>query len=65
MMPPVVPRQPERDGYEILCLGAHGDDPDKREVEPDLVLAHYREDRHQDHRLVSELTTTPSATPRS
>jgi len=23
---------------------------------PDLVLTHYREDRHQDHRLVSELT---------
>jgi LmbE family N-acetylglucosaminyl deacetylase len=34
----------------------------KREVEPDLVLTHYREDRHQDHRLVSELTTTTSAT---
>jgi LmbE family N-acetylglucosaminyl deacetylase len=28
----------------------------KREVEPDLVLTHYRDDRHQDHRLVSELT---------
>jgi LmbE family N-acetylglucosaminyl deacetylase len=28
----------------------------KREVNPDLVLTHYREDRHQDHRLVSELT---------
>jgi hypothetical protein len=28
----------------------------KREVEPDLVLTHYREDRHQDHRLVPELT---------
>jgi LmbE family N-acetylglucosaminyl deacetylase len=27
-----------------------------REVEPDLVLTHYRDDRHQDHRLVSELT---------
>jgi LmbE family N-acetylglucosaminyl deacetylase len=23
---------------------------------PDLILTHYREDRHQDHRLVSELT---------
>jgi LmbE family N-acetylglucosaminyl deacetylase len=28
----------------------------KREVHPDLILTHYREDRHQDHRLVSELT---------
>lgn len=28
----------------------------KREVAPDLVLTHYRQDRHQDHRLVSDLT---------
>jgi LmbE family N-acetylglucosaminyl deacetylase len=28
----------------------------KREVVPDLVLTHHREDLHQDHRLVSELT---------
>jgi LmbE family N-acetylglucosaminyl deacetylase len=28
----------------------------KREVQPDVVFTHYREDRHQDHRLVSELT---------
>ncbi len=28
----------------------------KREVRPDLVFTHYREDRHQDHRLVSDLT---------
>jgi len=28
----------------------------KHEVKPDIVLTHYREDRHQDHRLVSELT---------
>jgi LmbE family N-acetylglucosaminyl deacetylase len=27
-----------------------------RETRPDLVLTHYRDDRHQDHRLVSELT---------
>jgi LmbE family N-acetylglucosaminyl deacetylase len=26
------------------------------EVEPDLVLTHYREDLHQDHRLLAELT---------
>lgn len=28
----------------------------KPTVEPDLVLTHYRDDRHQDHRVVSELT---------
>lgn len=28
----------------------------KRDCDPDVVFTHYREDRHQDHRLVSELT---------
>jgi LmbE family N-acetylglucosaminyl deacetylase len=28
----------------------------KREVSPDLVLTHYRDDRHQDHRMLSDLT---------
>lgn len=28
----------------------------KDRTNPDLVLTHYREDRHQDHRLASELT---------
>jgi len=28
----------------------------KRQVQPDIVLTHYREDLHQDHRLVAELT---------
>ena len=28
----------------------------KTRVAPDLVLTHYRDDRHQDHRLISELT---------
>jgi LmbE family N-acetylglucosaminyl deacetylase len=28
----------------------------KGEFKPDLVLTHYREDRHQDHRFVSDLT---------
>ncbi len=28
----------------------------KREVSPDLILTHYRHDRHQDHRLISDLT---------
>jgi LmbE family N-acetylglucosaminyl deacetylase len=28
----------------------------KREFSPDLIFTHYRNDRHQDHRLVSDLT---------
>ena len=28
----------------------------KRRMSPDLVFTHHREDRHQDHRLISELT---------
>ncbi|MBN2215316.1 MAG: PIG-L family deacetylase [Bacteroidales bacterium] len=28
----------------------------KRAFDPDLVFTHYRDDRHQDHRLVSDLT---------
>lgn len=28
----------------------------KTQASPDLVFTHYRDDRHQDHRLVSELT---------
>ena len=28
----------------------------KRELKPDLILTHFRNDRHQDHRLVCELT---------
>ncbi len=28
----------------------------KSEIQPDLILTHYESDRHQDHRLVSELT---------
>jgi LmbE family N-acetylglucosaminyl deacetylase len=28
----------------------------KRDVKPDIVLTHHRDDRHQDHRLVSNLT---------
>jgi LmbE family N-acetylglucosaminyl deacetylase len=28
----------------------------KREFSPDVVFTHYRDDRHQDHRLVSDLT---------
>jgi LmbE family N-acetylglucosaminyl deacetylase len=28
----------------------------KRAVSPDVILTHYREDRHQDHRAISDLT---------
>ena len=28
----------------------------KRDASPDLILTHFRDDRHQDHRLLSELT---------
>ena len=28
----------------------------KDTINPDLILTHYRDDRHQDHRLISELT---------
>ncbi len=47
-----------RDGF-LPYLGAQVKDDFealKALASPDLVLTHYREDRHQDHRLVSELT---------
>ena len=28
----------------------------KNDVDPDLIFTHYREDRHQDHRTISDLT---------
>ena len=28
----------------------------KQRFDPDLILTHYRDDRHQDHRLISDLT---------
>jgi LmbE family N-acetylglucosaminyl deacetylase len=28
----------------------------RADIDPDLILTHYRHDRHQDHRLVAELT---------
>jgi LmbE family N-acetylglucosaminyl deacetylase len=28
----------------------------KCEISPDLILTHYRDDRHQDHRIISDLT---------
>jgi LmbE family N-acetylglucosaminyl deacetylase len=47
-----------RDGFLRYTGGAVKDDFEslKREFSPDLVFTHYREDRHQDRRLVSELT---------
>jgi len=47
-----------RDGY-FPYIGAEIKDffeELKRKYLPDLILTHYREDLHQDHRLVSELT---------
>lgn len=47
-----------RDGY-FPYIGAEIKDAFeelKRTYVPDLVLTHYREDLHQDHRLISELT---------
>ncbi len=47
-----------RDGY-LPYSGAQVKDvfeEVKREASPDLIFTHYRHDRHQDHRLVSELT---------
>jgi LmbE family N-acetylglucosaminyl deacetylase len=47
-----------RDGFLPFSGSAVKDDFEalKREFSPDLVFTHYRNDRHQDHRLVSELT---------
>ncbi|MBW8331892.1 MAG: PIG-L family deacetylase [Prolixibacteraceae bacterium] len=28
----------------------------KKEISPDLIFTHYRNDRHQDHRIISDLT---------
>src|SRR5512140_2774351 len=47
-----------RDGY-LPYVGAAVKDAFeelKREFAPDLVFTHFRGDRHQDHRLVSDLT---------
>ena len=58
VMEPTVIVHRFRDGY-FPYLGAALKDcfeQLKREVQPDLIFTHYREDLHQDHRLVSELT---------
>ena len=47
-----------RDGFLPYAGAAVKEDFEqiKKEVAPDLLFTHYREDRHQDHRVVSELT---------
>ena len=47
-----------RDGYFPYTGGEIKDffEELKRKYSPDVILTHYREDLHQDHRLVSELT---------
>ncbi len=47
-----------RDGFLPYSGSAVKDEFEalKREFSPDLVFTHYRDDRHQDHRLISELT---------
>jgi LmbE family N-acetylglucosaminyl deacetylase len=47
-----------RDGFLPYSGAAVKDEFEtlKREVSPDLIFTHYREDRHQDHRLISDLT---------
>jgi LmbE family N-acetylglucosaminyl deacetylase len=47
-----------RDGFLPYSGAAVKDEFEalKREFTPDLIFTHYRHDRHQDHRLVSELT---------
>jgi LmbE family N-acetylglucosaminyl deacetylase len=47
-----------RDGF-FPFLGAQIKDEFeaiKRDCNPDLIFTHYRDDRHQDHRLISDLT---------
>jgi LmbE family N-acetylglucosaminyl deacetylase len=47
-----------RDGYFPYIGGEIKDyfEQLKHEFSPDLVFTHYRDDRHQDHRLISDLT---------
>jgi len=47
-----------RNGYFPYCGAEIKDSFEslKREPEPDLIFTHYGLDRHQDHRIVSELT---------
>jgi LmbE family N-acetylglucosaminyl deacetylase len=47
-----------RDGFFPFVADRIKDDFEllKRQFDPDLVLTHYRDDRHQDHRVISDLT---------
>jgi LmbE family N-acetylglucosaminyl deacetylase len=47
-----------RDGFFPFVGAQIKDDFEalKREFDPDVVFTHYRDDRHQDHRLISDLT---------
>ena len=47
-----------RDGFLPYAGGQIKDDFEalKRLIDPDLIFTHYRDDRHQDHRLISDLT---------
>jgi len=47
-----------RDGYLPYAGASVKDEFEtlKREYNPDVIFTHYREDRHQDHRLISDLT---------
>ncbi len=47
-----------RDGFFPFVGAAIKEDFEslKHDFQPDLVLTHFRDDRHQDHRLISDLT---------
>ena len=47
-----------RDGYLPTQAAEVKDafEETKRAVRPDLILTHHRHDRHQDHRMIAELT---------
>jgi LmbE family N-acetylglucosaminyl deacetylase len=47
-----------RDGFFPFVGAAIKDEFEslKREFQPDLVFTHFRDDRHQDHRLIADLT---------
>jgi LmbE family N-acetylglucosaminyl deacetylase len=49
---------PFRDGFFPTDQAAIKEyfEEELKSSEPDLVLTHYREDRHQDHRVISDLT---------
>jgi LmbE family N-acetylglucosaminyl deacetylase len=55
---PNVVIQEFRDGYFPAAMAEIKDffESLKSQVAPDLILTHYRQDLHQDHRLISDLT---------